>query len=89
LFLDTAPEQARLRGGYREERYEKEKMQARVREAVKRSGDETQASSLASNSTVPEADSDANTAGRREREKGTQWMVIDAGKERDVVSEEM
>ena len=33
LFLDIAPEQARLRGGFGEERYEKEEMQARVRQA--------------------------------------------------------
>jgi dTMP kinase len=41
LFLDIAPEQARLRGGYGEERYEKEEMQARVRQAFKRLGEET------------------------------------------------
>lgn len=41
LFLDIAPEQARLRGGYGEERYEKEEMQARVRKAFKRLGEET------------------------------------------------
>lgn len=31
LFLDVAPEKARERGGYGEERYEKEEMQQRVR----------------------------------------------------------
>ncbi|EJD07376.1 thymidylate kinase [Fomitiporia mediterranea MF3/22] len=32
LFLDISPEKARQRGGYGEERYEKEEMQRRVRE---------------------------------------------------------
>ncbi|KAG2011209.1 thymidylate kinase [Coprinopsis cinerea AmutBmut pab1-1] len=41
LFLDIAPEQAKQRGGYGEERYEKEEMQARVRQAFKRLGEET------------------------------------------------
>jgi dTMP kinase len=50
-------------------------MQARVREVFGRLGDETSQAS--------------NRAGEREREKGTQWMIIDAGKERDAVSEEM
>ena len=51
-------------------------MQARVRQAFKRLGDETQSSSASSH---PKATGD----------KGTQWLVIDAGKERDAVSEEM
>jgi dTMP kinase len=67
-------------------------MQARVREAFKRLGDETtQASSLAVDSRVRV---DATGKGNSKaidaaEESGTQWMVIDAGKERDVVSEEM
>ena len=40
LFLDIAPEQAKLRGGYGEERYEKEEMQARVRKMFKKIGEE-------------------------------------------------
>ena len=32
LFLDISPEKAKERGGYGEERYEKEEMQSRVRE---------------------------------------------------------
>ncbi|KAF6758774.1 P-loop containing nucleoside triphosphate hydrolase protein [Ephemerocybe angulata] len=63
LFLDIAPEQARLRGGYGDERYEKEEMQARVRQAFKRIGEEA--------------------------EEGSLWVVVDAGRERDVVAEEM
>ncbi|KAG8927121.1 Thymidylate kinase [Tulasnella sp. 418] len=40
LFLDISPEKAKLRGGYGEERYEKEEMQKRVRDAFKRIGEE-------------------------------------------------
>jgi len=40
IFLDITPEQARLRGGYGEERYEKEEMQKRVREVFYRLGTE-------------------------------------------------
>ncbi|KAG8835255.1 Thymidylate kinase [Serendipita sp. 400] len=36
LFLDISPEVARQRGGYGEERYEKEEMQMRVREVFRR-----------------------------------------------------
>jgi dTMP kinase len=41
LFLDLAPEQAAERGGYGEERYEKEALQARVRTLFKSMGSET------------------------------------------------
>ncbi|KAG7088606.1 hypothetical protein E1B28_012580 [Marasmius oreades] len=41
LFLDITPEKARERGGYGEERYEKEEMQRRVREVFRRLGEET------------------------------------------------
>ncbi|KAG8983843.1 Thymidylate kinase, partial [Tulasnella sp. 427] len=40
LFLDISPEAAKLRGGYGEERYEKEEMQRRVRENFKLLGEE-------------------------------------------------
>ncbi|KAM6492602.1 thymidylate kinase [Amanita muscaria] len=40
LFLDISPDQARERGGYGEERYEKEEMQTKVREIFKRMGKE-------------------------------------------------
>ena len=40
IFLDISPEHARARGGYGEERYEKEEMQGRVREVFKRMGKE-------------------------------------------------
>jgi hypothetical protein len=59
-------------------------MQARVREVSKRLGDETQASNLYSKVI------DADLGWEREKgKKGTQWMVIDAGKKRDAVPEEM
>jgi dTMP kinase len=58
LFLDIAPEQARLRGGYREVGWSC---------SCDRKG----------NSEVTRADITG-----REREKGAQWMVIDARKER-------
>ncbi|KAN0121072.1 Thymidylate kinase domain containing protein [Russula decolorans] len=41
LFLDLAPEVAAARGGYGEERYEKEALQARVRTIFKDFGSET------------------------------------------------
>jgi dTMP kinase len=62
-----------LRGGYGEERYEKEEMQARVRQAFKRLGDETSSEQHQSDGLAP----------------GTKWIDIDAGKERDAVAEEM
>ncbi|KIL62863.1 hypothetical protein M378DRAFT_80477 [Amanita muscaria Koide BX008] len=40
IFLDISPDQARERGGYGEERYEKEEMQRKVREIFKRMGKE-------------------------------------------------
>lgn len=40
LFLDITPEKAKERGGYGEERYEKEDMQLRVRRAFHRIGEE-------------------------------------------------
>ena len=49
LFFDITPEKARERGGYGEERYEKEEMQLRVRNFFHRIGkemdDETQSAS--------------------------------------------
>lgn len=41
LFLDIAPEEAAARGGYGEERYEKEALQARVRAMFKNLGTQT------------------------------------------------
>ncbi|KAG6811075.1 hypothetical protein H0H92_009103 [Tricholoma furcatifolium] len=42
LFLDVTPEAAKARGGYGEERYEKEEMQRRVGEIFRRIGQEIQ-----------------------------------------------
>lgn len=41
LFLDISPAKAKERGGYGEERYEKEEMQRRVREIFRSIADET------------------------------------------------
>lgn len=43
LFFDISPEVARMRGGYGEERYEKEELQARVRTVYRRIETEMQA----------------------------------------------
>jgi len=40
LFLDISPDVAKSRGGYGEERYEKDEMQQRVRDIFKRLGDD-------------------------------------------------
>lgn len=40
LFLDISPEQAKERGGYGDERYEKEEMQRKVRQMFLRMGEE-------------------------------------------------
>jgi dTMP kinase len=96
LFLDIAPDQARQRGGYGEERYEKEEMQVRVREAFRRLGDEMQASRLGDDTRAPRLGDDTQTsssssslASSDANNPDTKWMVIDAGKERDIVSEEI
>lgn len=41
LFLDITPEKAKERGGYGDERYEKEEMQRQVRDVFGRLGSET------------------------------------------------
>ncbi|KAG6918173.1 hypothetical protein DXG01_016158 [Tephrocybe rancida] len=64
LFLDITPEAAKSRGGYGEERYEKEEMQRRVGEIFRRIGMELV-------------------------EDGGLWVDLDAGKEKDVVAEEL
>jgi dTMP kinase len=61
LFFDVMPEVARARGGYGEERYESEELQARVREQFVRIG----------------------------AKMGHIWKVIDAGKGREEVSEDV
>ncbi|KXN81244.1 Thymidylate kinase [Leucoagaricus sp. SymC.cos] len=66
IFLDITPEQAKLRGGYGEERYEKEGMQKRVREVFYRLGEE-----MSTGDDVKK------------------WFVLDAGRERQVVAEEL
>ncbi|KAI0796143.1 thymidylate kinase [Abortiporus biennis] len=46
LFLDILPEKAKARGGYGEERYEKEDVQERVREVFIRIGEELESSGV-------------------------------------------
>jgi len=60
VFLDVEPETARERGGFGEERYEKEEMQRRVRGLFERIGKES---------------------GR--------WVVVDAGKQREAVRDDI
>lgn len=64
LFLHITPEAAKARGGYGEERYEKEEMQRVVGQVFQR-------------------------IGREMVEDGGKWVDVDAGRERDVVSEEL
>lgn len=73
LFFDIAPAHARARGGYGEERYEKEEMQARVREVFKEIGREMH----------PRRVFASRGAG------GTRWVEVDAGREREVVEREV
>ncbi|KAG6841185.1 hypothetical protein C0991_000982 [Blastosporella zonata] len=64
LFLNITPEAAKSRGGYGEERYEKEEMQRKVGEIFKR-------------------------IGREITEDGGDWVDVDAGREKEVVAEEL
>ncbi|KAG6902492.1 hypothetical protein C0995_016069 [Termitomyces sp. Mi166 len=64
LFLDITPEAAKSRGGYGEERYEKEEMQRKVGEIFKRIEKEI-----------------VNDGGR--------WVDVNAGREREVVADEL
>lgn len=65
LFLDITPEAAKARGGYGEERYEKEEMQRRVGEIFRRIGKEIN------------------------EDEGVRWVVVDAGKQKEEVAEEV
>jgi len=69
LFLDIDPEKARERGGYGEERYEKEEVQRRVRGVFDRIGKEMFVSEG--------GEEGVNASGR--------WIKVDAGEEKDVV----
>lgn len=64
LFLNITPEAAKERGGYGEERYEKEEMQRKVGEIFCR-------------------------IGREINNDGGNWINVDAGREKVVVSEEL
>ncbi|KIK49006.1 hypothetical protein CY34DRAFT_797378 [Suillus luteus UH-Slu-Lm8-n1] len=67
LFLDISPEVATTRGGYGQERYEKEEVQKGVRQVFNKIG-----------RTVQEDD-----------EGEGKWVVIDAGKTKEEVAEEL
>jgi len=70
IFLDITPEVAKERGGYGQERYEKEEMQLRVRKFFHQIGSEV--------------------IEKRERtNEGTRWVLIDAGRTRDEVTEDV
>ncbi|TFK25153.1 hypothetical protein FA15DRAFT_655393 [Coprinopsis marcescibilis] len=88
LFLDIAPEQAKQRGGFGEERYEKEEMQARVRKLFERIGEETSSSSL----NPSPSSSSSPTAAERLPQDGRNtldWVIVDAGKDVESVSAEL
>jgi len=80
VFLDITPEKARERGGYGEERYEKEEMQRRVREVFGR---------------IEAEMSSGRGSGEVERDEGdlggtrSKWVTVDAGREREVVTEDV
>ncbi|KAH6916426.1 P-loop containing nucleoside triphosphate hydrolase protein [Coprinopsis sp. MPI-PUGE-AT-0042] len=80
LFLDISPEKAKERGGYGEERYEKEEMQKRVREVFGRIGGEINnggaGGALAAESAV--------SAGAT-----TAWHVVDAGRDVETVAADL
>ncbi len=86
LFLDLPPEVARQRGGYGEERYEKEELQRRVREAFRRIERDVDVD-------TDETESKANEQVREEREqeqgrirrRRRRWVTIDASGSVDEV----
>ncbi|KAL5513022.1 CDC8 [Sanghuangporus vaninii] len=71
LFLDVSPEKARERGGYGEERYEKEEMQKRVRELFRK---------------FVVREEDAGHRGDAGEDDVT-WVQIDAGRSLEDVKE--
>ncbi|KAF8962351.1 thymidylate kinase-domain-containing protein [Flammula alnicola] len=74
LFFDITPEKAKERGGYGEERYEKEEMQLRVRKFFHRIGEEM-------------VEEDEKAAGSRD--EIVRWVSIDAGREIEEVEQEV
>lgn len=73
LFLDITPEKASERGGYGEERYEKEEMQRRVRKIFGRIGAEMN----------PSGGSEGGSG------ETSRWATVDAGRERELVAEDI
>ncbi|KAF8159941.1 P-loop containing nucleoside triphosphate hydrolase protein [Crassisporium funariophilum] len=74
LFFDITPEKAKERGGYGEERYEKEEMQKRVREFFHRIGRDMKTPA------GEEGVENGNTEG---------WVTIDAGRDREEVAKDV
>ena len=70
IFFDITPEIAKERGGYGQERYEKEEMQLRVRKFFHQIGNEI-------------------IEKRDLTKEGTRWVLIDAGRTRDEVAEDV
>ncbi|KAJ8516882.1 hypothetical protein ONZ45_g5869 [Pleurotus djamor] len=75
LFLDITPEKAKERGGYGEERYEKEEMQKKVRKVFARIG--------------TELNNEGIEGEGRNGEPYRKWVIVDAGRDKDAVSEEV
>ncbi|TFK39573.1 thymidylate kinase [Crucibulum laeve] len=79
IFLDISPETAKERGGYGEERYEKEEMQRKVRAVFGRIGGEM----IASSERGDEEHASLAQGGRG------RWVMIDAGRECEEVAKEI
>jgi dTMP kinase len=95
LFLDISPLKAKERGGYGEERYEKEEMQKRVREVFGRIGAEM-GSSAGGGGEMDTSGGGAKVAsaggegGRGVGETSTTaWHVVDAGRDVDTVAADL
>jgi dTMP kinase len=81
LFLDISPDQARARGGYGEERYEKEEMQKKVRGVFKHIGKEIAGAG------VRDSEQDSHSDGSKNQVIPSRWVHINAGLPIKVVSD--
>ena len=79
LFLDISPEKARERGGYGQERYEKEELQKRVREVFLRMASEM------GGRTAPTVEEVKGTLDRQR----PRWITIDAGRSVEQVTNDI
>jgi len=88
LFLDISPEHARQRGGYGQERYEKEEMQKRVREVFLKMGSEMGGGGGSSSPSPPVEDpGDPGEVVRQDRRP--RWITIDASRSIEQVTNEI